>query len=65
MDLEGVRIGRKNVTYVRYADDTVLLVDSEEKLQRLLNEVKEVNEEKGLKVNSKTVVWEKQREDKH
>ena len=52
-DLEGVRIGGRNVTNIRYADDTVLVADSEEKLQRLVDEVKEASEVRGLKINTK------------
>lgn len=53
IELEGVRIGGRNVTNTRYADDTVLLADSEEKLQRLVDEVQEASEERGLKINIK------------
>ena len=36
---------------IRYADDTVLVADSEGKLQDLLNVLNEVSERKGLKIN--------------
>ena len=51
----GVKVGGQNVNNIRYADDTVLIADSEEGLQRLLQEVKEASEGKGLSINvSKT-----------
>lgn len=53
IDLEGVRNGGRNVTNMRYVDDTVLLAYSEEKLQRLLDEVKEESDERGQKIMKK------------
>src|SRR5215469_16889474 len=56
--LEGIRLNEYNINNIRYADDTVLVADSEEKLQGLLNVLNEVSERKGLKINkSKTEVW--------
>lgn len=49
--IEGVKIGGYNINYIRYADDTVLIADSGEKLQHLLNVTVRASEEKGLKVN--------------
>ena len=34
--MEGIRVGGRNINNIRYADDTVLISDSEEKLQRLV-----------------------------
>ena len=50
-DLEGIRIGGQNVNNVRYADDTVLIADSEDKLQRIIERVDAAGEELGLKIN--------------
>ena len=44
----GVKVGGQNVNNKRYADDTVLIADGEEKLQRLLQNVHTASEEKGL-----------------
>ena len=46
----GIKIARRNVNNLRYADDTTLLAENEEKLKSLLMKVKE-NEEFGLKLN--------------
>ena len=40
-DVEGIKIGGRNINNIRYADDTVLISDSEEKLQRLVDELSE------------------------
>ena len=56
-ELEGIRLNEYNINNIRYADDTVLVADSEEKLQNLLNVLKDVSERKCLKINkSKTEV---------
>jgi len=44
-----VRIARRNINNVRYADDTTLIAESEEELKSLLIRVKEESEEAGLK----------------
>ena len=49
--LEGLSIGGRNTNNLRYADDTVLIADSEDKLQALVDEVNAASEEKGLKIN--------------
>ena len=41
----------RNVNNIRYADDTVLIADSEDKLQRLVNALERSCREKGLKIN--------------
>ena len=50
-DMEGIRIGGQNVNNVRYADDTVLIADSEDKLQRIVERVNAGGEAMGLKIN--------------
>ena len=46
----GIRIARRNISNLRYADDTTLMTESEEELNSLLMKVKK-NETVGLKVN--------------
>ena len=46
----GVRIARRNINNLRYADDTTFMTESEE-LKILLMKLKEENEKAGLKVN--------------
>ena len=47
----GIKIVRRNVSNLRYADDTTLMAESEEELKSLLMKVKEESEEVGLKLN--------------
>ena len=47
----GVKIARRNINNLRYADDTTLMVESKEELKRLLMKVKEESEKDGLKFN--------------
>ena len=47
----GIRIARRNINNPRYADDTTLMAENEEKLKSLLMKVKEVSEKGGLKLN--------------
>ena len=47
----GVKIARRNINNLRYADDTTLMVKSEEELKSLLMKVKVENEKVGLKLN--------------
>ena len=47
----GIKIARKNVNNLRYADDTTLMAESEEEPKRLLMKVKEESEKVGLKLN--------------
>ena len=47
----GIKIARRNINNLRYADDTTLMAESEEDLKSLLMKVKEENEEVGLKIN--------------
>ena len=44
-------IARRNINYLRYADDTSLTVETEEKLKNLLMRMLEENEKVGLKLN--------------
>ena len=47
----GIKIARRNINNLRYADDTTLLAESEEELKSLLMKVKEESEEVGLTLN--------------
>ena len=47
----GIRIVGSNISNLRYADNTTLMVESEEELKRLLVKVKEENEKAALKLN--------------
>ena len=47
----GIKIARRNINNLRYADDTTLMAESEEELKSLLMKVKEENEKAGLKCN--------------
>ena len=44
----GIKIARRNINNLRYADDTILIAESEEKLKSLLMKVKEENEKVGF-----------------
>ena len=46
----GIKIARRTINNLRYADDTTLMAESEEKLKSLLMEVKEESEKVGLKL---------------
>ena len=46
-----IKIARRNINNLRYADDTTLMAESEEKLKNLLMQVKEESEKVGLKLN--------------
>ena len=47
----GIKIARRNINNLRYADDITLMAVSEEELKSLLMKVKEVSEKVGLKLN--------------
>ena len=47
----GIKIARRNIHNLRYADDTTLMAESEEELKSLLMKVKEESEKAGLKPN--------------
>ena len=47
----GIKIARRNINNLRYADDTTLMAESEEELKSLLMKVKDESEKVGLKFN--------------
>ena len=47
----GIKVARRNINSLRYADDTTLIEESEGELKRLLIKVKEDSEKAGLKLN--------------
>ena len=47
----GIKIARRHINNLRYADDTTLMAESEEELKSLLMKVKEESEKVGLKLN--------------
>ena len=47
----GIKIARRNIIHLRYADDTTLMAENEEVLKSLLMKVKEESEKVGLKLN--------------
>ena len=48
----GIKIARRNINNLKYADDTTLMAESEEELESLLMKVKEESENLGLKLNT-------------
>ena len=48
----GIKIAARNISNLRYADDTTLMAESEEELKNLLMKVKEESEKVGLKLNT-------------
>ena len=55
----GIKIAGRNINNLRYADDTILMAESEEELKSLLMKVKEESEKVGLKLNiQKTKIME-------
>ena len=53
----GIKIARRNVINLRYADDTTLMAESEEELKSLLMKLKEESEKIGLKLNIQNGIW--------
>ena len=54
----GIKISRRNINNLRYADDTTRMAESEEELKSLFMNVKEESEKVGLKLNfHKTKSW--------
>ena len=47
----GIKIARRNINNLRYADDTTLMAESEDELKSFLMKVKEESEKVGLKLN--------------
>ena len=56
----GIKIVRRNINNLRYADDTTLMAESEEELKSLLMKVKEESEKVGLKLMASSPItsWE-------
>ena len=48
---DGIKIARRDINNLRYADDTTFMAESEQELKSLLIKVKEENEKAGLKLN--------------
>ena len=48
----GIKTAGRNINHLRYADDTTLMIESEEELKSLLMKVKEESEKAGLKFNT-------------
>ena len=53
----GIKIARRNINNLRYADDTTLMAESEEELKSLLMKVKEDTGKAGLKLNIQGLHW--------
>ena len=53
IDLEGIKVGGVNVNNIRYADDTTLIADSQEKLQNLIDALHKESQKHGLNINVK------------
>ena len=49
--MKGIKVARRTINNLRYADDTTLMADSEKELKSLLMKVKEESEKVGLKLN--------------
>ena len=47
----GIKISRRSINNLKYANDTTLMAESEEELKNLLMEVKEESEKAGIKLN--------------
>ena len=47
----GIKVARRNINNLRYADDTTLMAENEAELKSLLSKVKEESEKVGLKLN--------------
>ena len=67
----GIKIARRNINNLRYADDTTLMAESKEEIKSLLMKMKEENEKVSLKLNiwktkimasSPTISWQIDRE---
>ena len=50
-EAQAIKIARRNINKLRYADDTTLMAENEEKLKNFLMKVKEESEKAGLKFN--------------
>ena len=47
----GIKIAKRNISYLRHADDTILMAEIKEKLKSILMKVKKGSEKAGLKLN--------------
>ena len=57
-DMEGIRIGGININNLRYADDTVLIATTKNRLQQLVNTLNEACNRRGMKINiDKQKLW--------
>ena len=56
----GIKIARRNINNLRYADDTTLMAESEEELNSLLLKIKAESENPGLKLYIHVDVWQNQ-----
>ena len=52
--MKGVSIGEMNINNLRFADDTAVIADVEEKIQLLMSTLKDACEKHGTEINSKT-----------
>ena len=53
----GIKIARRNINHLRYADDTILMAESEKELNSLLMRMKEESEKAVLKFNFQKLIW--------
>ena len=51
----GIKIARRNINNLRYADDTTLMAETKEELKSILMKTKEENEKAGLKLSIQTI----------
>ena len=61
-DEKGININGQNITNIRYADDTIILADSEQQLQRMIDKLDATCEQYGMAMNAKktkTMIVEK------
>ena len=54
-----LQIAGRNISHLRYADDTILMAESKEELKSLLTKVKEESEKAGLKLNTQKTRWKR------
>ena len=52
----GIKIARRNINHLRYADDIILMAESKEDLKSILMKVKEESEKAGLKLNIQNLI---------
>ena len=54
----GIKMARRNINKLRYADDTIHMAESEEELKSFMMKVKEESEKVGLKLNIQKTKWD-------